>query len=798
MKIYQEPKESTWETILARPTMDASNLNEIVETILSKVKQDGDAALRQFSEQFDNVELKNIQVKPKEFLQAENKLSADLKKAIQTAYRNIEKFHASQISAPQKIETMRGVTCWQKSVGIEKVGLYIPGGTAPLFSTILMLGIPAKVAGCKEVIICTPPQKDGRIHPAMLYAAKLAGIEKVYKVGGAQAIGAMTYGTATIPKVYKIFGPGNQYVTCAKQLVSQQGVAIDMPAGPSEVLVVADDSAIPAFVAADLLSQAEHGADSQVVLVASSEVIVNSVLGKIQKQIVALPRQALAAKALENSVAIVLKNKKDQLDLINEYAPEHLIIATEDADGFAEKIINAGSVFIGNYTPESVGDYASGTNHTLPTNGFAKAYSGVNLDAFVKKITFQKLTEEGLHNIGSTVEIMAEAEELQAHKNAVALRLNEIQKNGNSFFTKNKNVQNLVRPNILKMAAYSSARSEFKGKAEVFLDANENPFGENKIIESLTTASQTLNRYPDPLQKTLKEKISNWRNISTDQIFLGNGSDEAIDLLIRVFCEPRKDSILTLPPTYGMYEVSAATSDIKINTVPLYENFQPQVKNILDAATSTDKILFLCSPNNPTGNIFDIEKIESLVKVFNGIVVVDEAYIDFAQQESCISLIEKYNNLVILQTFSKAWGLAGIRLGMAFSSKEIIDFINKVKPPYNVNQLTQQVASEAFEQMDNFQKEIQIIIEQRTWLSKELEQFNFIEKIYPSDANFILVKTNAPYEIYDFLIKRNIIVRNRSTQIGCEGCLRLTIGTPEENQRLIESLVIYSTVLAKN
>ena len=784
MKIYNEPQPSTWETILARPAMDSSRLNEKVQNILTQVKENGDAALKSFSEQFDKVSLKNLQVSVEDFAAAENELSEDLKKAIQTAYTNIEKFHASQISISKKIETMQGVTCWQKSVGIEKVGLYIPGGTAPLFSTILMLGIPAKVASCKEVVICTPPQKDGTIHPAMLYAARLAGIEKVFKVGGAQAIGAMTYGTETVPKVYKIFGPGNQFVTCAKQLVSQQGVAIDMPAGPSEVLVVADDFANPSFVAADLLSQAEHGEDSQVVLVASSDVIVNNVLEEIQKQLVGLPRQTLATKALENSSSIILQSKNDQLNLINEYAPEHLIIATKDADEFAEKIINAGSVFIGNYTPESVGDYASGTNHTLPTNGFAKAYSGVNLDAFVKKITFQKLTEEGLQNIGATVELMADAEELQAHKNAITLRLKEIQKNGISFFTKNKNIQNFVRPNILKMTAYSSARSEFKGQAEVFLDANENPFNND------------FNRYPDPLQKALKEKISQWRNIPSNQIFLGNGSDEAIDILIRIFCEPSKDSILTLPPTYGMYKVSAATSDIKINTVSLDDNFQPEIEKILNATSPTDKILFLCSPNNPTGNNFDLEKMEALIKRFNGIVVVDEAYIDFSQQETCISLLEKFNNLVILQTFSKAWGLAGIRLGMAFASTEILDLMNKVKPPYNINQLTQQVGLQAFDKTENFQKEIQIIVEQRTWLTEQLKQFDFIKKIYPSDANFILVKTNAPNEIYDFLIEKNIIVRNRSTQVGCEGCLRLTIGKPEENQRLINALNEYTTDLA--
>ena len=452
MQVIKSIKKENWSELMKRPAMEGDKLSEKVIAIIDNVKSNKDLAIKQYALEFDQVILEELLVSPTEIEKAISLVPQKLKDAIYLAKANIEKFHRSQIVQEAFIETTAGIKCWRKSVAIEKVGLYIPGGTAPLFSTILMLGIPAKIAGCEEIIMCTPCNKEGNINPAMLFTANIIGIHKIYKIGGAQAIAAMAYGTESVPEVYKIFGPGNQYVTCAKQLVSQQGVAIDMPAGPSEVLVVADDSANAAFVAADLLSQAEHGADSQVVLVASSEVIVNDVLEEIQKQIIELSRQVLAAKALENSAAIILQNKKDQLDLINEYAPEHLIIATEDADEFAEKIINAGSIFIGNYTPESVGDYASGTNHTLPTNGFAKAYSGVNLDAFVKKITFQKLTEEGLYNIGSTVEVMAEAEELQAHKNAVTLRLKEIQKNGNSFFVKNKNVQKFVRPNILKMA----------------------------------------------------------------------------------------------------------------------------------------------------------------------------------------------------------------------------------------------------------------------------------------------------------------------------------------------------------
>ncbi|MEM6965850.1 MAG: histidinol dehydrogenase, partial [Bacteroidota bacterium] len=394
MKIFTNPNSQTWASILARPTLDVKNLNDVVSEILQKVKKEGDKALSFYNKKFDGVALETVEVLDEEFEQAAQSLDNSLKKAIQTAFQNIQKFHAAQKTETLEVETMPGVKCWQKSMPIDKVGLYIPGGTAPLFSTILMLGIPAKVAGCKEIVMCTPPQQDGSVHPAMLYTAKLIGIEKVFKVGGVQAVAAMTFGTETIPKVYKIFGPGNQYVTCAKQLATQQGVAIDMPAGPSEVLVVADESCEPNFVAADLLSQAEHGVDSQVVLVTFSEETAEAILTAGEQQLKELPRREIAGVALENSPVIIFDQKATAVQLINEYAPEHLIIATKDADEMATQITNAGSVFIGNYTPESVGDYASGTNHTLPTNGFAKNYSGVNLDAFCKKITYQKLTEE--------------------------------------------------------------------------------------------------------------------------------------------------------------------------------------------------------------------------------------------------------------------------------------------------------------------------------------------------------------------------------------------------------------------
>jgi histidinol dehydrogenase len=429
MNILVNPEEKVWKKAVERPVFKTKQINKIVKPILRKVKRNGDKALIKYAYEFDHVELESLLVPQSEIKAAADELSPELKEAIQKAKANIERFHQAQQSPELIEEVMPGVVCRRKSVAIQRVGLYIPGGTAPLFSTVLMLGVPAKIAGCKEIVLCTPPNVEGKVHPAIIYTADLIGIHKIVKVGGAQAVAAMTFGTDTVPQVDKIFGPGNQFVTAAKQMATKYGVAIDMPAGPSEVLVYADDSTPAEFVAADLLSQAEHGVDSQVVLVTHSQKFAKKVLKEIDVQLEVLPRKDIAAKSLDNSVAIVVKDLQEALDLINFYAPEHLIISVENEEEAVEGIVNAGSIFIGKYTPESVGDYASGTNHTLPTYGYARNYSGVSLDSFVKKITYQKLTPEGIQNIGPTVEVMAENELLHAHKNAVTVRLNSLKKN---------------------------------------------------------------------------------------------------------------------------------------------------------------------------------------------------------------------------------------------------------------------------------------------------------------------------------------------------------------------------------
>ena len=423
MNIITYPERSQWNDLLRRPTLNTATLRETVLEVLEHVRTEGDKAVIEYEEKFDHVHLDSLTVSEEEFAEAEKAVSIELKAAIMLAFNNIKKFHEAQKFESKPVNTLPGVTCWQKAVAIEKVGLYVPGGTAPLFSTVLMLATPAQIAGCKEIVLCTPPNREGKIHPAILYAAKIAGVSRVFKAGGVQAIGAMAYGTSSVPKVYKIFGPGNQYVMAAKQEVSLHDVAIDMPAGPSEVAVLADETANPIFVASDLLSQAEHGVDSQSMLITTSATLIRAVTEEVERQLEELPRKEIAARSLEHSKLILIDNMELAVEMMNRYAPEHLIIETKNYHELTEKIVNAGSVFLGAYSPESAGDYASGTNHTLPTNGYAKAYSGVSLDSFIRKITFQEITKEGIATIGPAIEVMAANEYLDAHKNAVSVRL---------------------------------------------------------------------------------------------------------------------------------------------------------------------------------------------------------------------------------------------------------------------------------------------------------------------------------------------------------------------------------------
>ncbi len=797
MTLSFSPHKSEWDALLRRPSLDITELFDIVRPIVDEVAEKGDAALRAYAERFDKVCLTDLRVSEAEIRAAEALVSDDLKNALRQAYSQIYAFHAAQRFSGVRVETAPGVVCEQRALPISRVGLYIPGGSAPLFSTVLMLGIPARIAGCEKVVLSTPPAKDGSVHPAILFAASLCGITEIFKVGGAQAVAAMAVGTETVPQVDKIFGPGNQYVMAAKQWVALKGTAIDMPAGPSEVEVLADDSARADFVAADLLSQAEHGPDSQAILITTSKKLAEDVVAEVSRQCAALPRHEIAEKALQHSKIIVFDTMEEALEMTNLYAPEHLIIATKDYREVAQKISHAGSVFLGNFSCESAGDYASGTNHTLPTSGFAKSYSGLCLDSFMRKITFQELTEEGIRNIGRCVELMASEEALDAHRNAMTLRLaacsasetgatksniggtisNIEARISNRIIPNSNSVSHLVRPNVIKMEAYSSARDEYSGKqATVFLDANESPY------------NAPFNRYPDPLQTEVKAELAKQKGVRPSQLFLGNGSDEAIDLVFRVFCRPGVDNVVALEPTYGMYAVCAATNDVEYRRVLLREDFSFRAADVLQATDANTKAIFLCSPNNPTGNLLPREEIDILLKEFAGIVVVDEAYGDFVPEASLRFALDEHPRLIVLATFSKAWASAGLRLGIAMASEEIIGYFNKVKYPYNVNILTQQQALEILKNKDLVADWIKLTLAERERIAGELETLTGCQKVYPSDANFLLVKIDNATALYNALVDRGIIVRNRSKVKLCNDCLRITIGTPAENEALLSAL----------
>lgn len=779
MTIITEPNREQWAELVRRPAFDVTQLFDTVRPIMDAVHAHGDKALHEYGHRFDGVDLEELEVSAAEVAEACDRVPQELKEAIELAYCNIYDFHELQrnTQAPVKLETAPGVVCEQRTLPIQRVGLYVPGGQAPLFSTVLMLAVPAAVAGCEEVVLCTPPGRDGKVNPAILFAAELCGVKRIFKVGGAQAIAAMTYGTASVPKVDKIFGPGNAYVTAAKQLASLAGVAIDMPAGPSEVEVLADSSCVPAFVAADLLSQAEHGPDSQAMLVTTSAAVAEAVAAEVEQQLAALPRKEIAAKSIANSRIIVLADKQDCIDFTNAYGPEHLIIAMEGADAVAAETVNAGSIFLGNYSCESAGDYASGTNHTLPTMGCVRAYSSLCIDSFQRKMTLQTLSAEGIRSIGRTVELMAQAEQLDAHARAMTLRMQAVATLPQE--EQGTGIARLVRPNILKLKPYSSARDEYAGKAaHVFLDANECPH------------NAPNNRYPDPLQWELKQKISAYKGVAPERIFLGNGSDEAIDLIFRTFCTPGVDEVAAIAPSYGMYEVCADINNIRYNAIPLEEGFRFDAEAFLQSIYSPcTKVIFICSPNNPTGNLLPLEEIRKVLDIFPGMVVVDEAYIDFAPAGSSLSaLLDEYPRLIVLNTFSKAWASAGIRLGMALAHPEVIALFNKVKYPYNVNILTQRAAMERLEHMDEIRAWVDEALSERERMMQAVVALPICKHVYPSDANFFLARVTDACGIYDALVEQGIIVRNRHRIMMCENCLRITIGTPAENDELLAAL----------
>ena len=855
MKILINPPRGQWDAILERPSAQGEATDENVSRMLNELKVSGWSEVCRMTGEFDGYSPEPALVPEDEIREAASLLPESLKTAIGQAADNIRKFHESQVRDSVQVNISPGISCYQRWLPVERIGMYIPGGTAPLFSTVLMLAIPARIAGCRELVLCTPGNRQGKINPAILYTAFFCGIRTIFRIGGVQAIASMAYGIGPVPKVDKIFGPGNAWVTRAKQLVSRDGVAIDLPAGPSELMVVADDSAYPAFIAADLLSQAEHGPDSQVILLTPSWELAEQVHDETERQLSKLPRKEIAEKALESSKIIVLSEEMSLMEMVNRYAPEHLILATKNYKQVAEKVQNAGSVFLGNYSPESAGDYATGTNHTLPTSGYARAYSGLTLDSFMKTITFQELTGKGLLSIDPVIALMARAEGLEGHARAVEIRKEDVRQTGKENNQRVETDDNLslpqgdkhhlleylnplnllyplnildpesqmnplnlldrfipedtealvvkpgpalvIRKNIEEMVPYSSARDEHSSGEGIFLDANENP------------NDTGLNRYPDPRQTELRNLVADLKGVDPVNVFLGNGSDEAIDLLIRIFCEPRKSRIITLSPTYGMYAVCAAVQDVQVDRILLNPDYTVNTKAMIEAVRFDTRMMFICSPNNPTGKQVSMAELIYLTNHFSGAVVVDEAYIDFADGPSALHLIDEYPNIIVLQTFSKAWGLAGVRLGMAFAVPEIIKVMNKVKYPYNINVLTAAKVIETIRAVVGtgqgivkkdknvkngknvvFRPDVRLILTERIKLADRLRGIEDVLEVYPSDANFLLVKFKDAKSTYRYLAENGIIVRDRSTQPLCEGCLRITVGTPAENNKLIEILAL--------
>ena len=787
MDLVINPSADTWKNLLSRPTDQKVDLEAKVSSMLRDLKGTGWSDVCRLTRQFDGYDPEPALISQQELDEASDLLPKELKNAIALAARNIQKFHEQQIRLESPVEVMEGVTCYRRSLPIERVGLYVPGGTAPLFSTVLMLAIPAALARCRTVVLCSPGNCKGIIHPAILYAANLCGVTNVFRLGGVQAVASMAYGLGPVPAVDKVFGPGNSWVTMAKTLVSRDQVAIDMPAGPSEVAVIADQWSNPTFIAADLLSQAEHGPDSQVILFTTDLQLAKTVKQETLAQLQQLPRADVARNALKYSRIVVLRDYDTLMAMVNQYAPEHLIISTKNYRDLAGMVTNAGSVFLGSLTPESAGDYASGTNHTLPTSGYARQMGGLSVEAFTRMVTFQEITAGGLEQIGPAIQVMARAEGLEGHARAVEIRMNsetsqpEGLEDSDEIADPKLKVAKRVRPNILSLVPYSSARDEYSGREGIFLDANENP------------NDNGLNRYPDPRQRELRQQVALRFGSEPDQVFVGNGSDEAIDLLIRIFCEPRQSRMLTLSPSYGMYAVAAQIQDVGVDAFLLNDDFTLDEDRLLAVAGQDTQIIFLCSPNNPTGNQIPLTQIENVARKFGGIVVVDEAYADFATGSSAIRLINKYPNLLILRTFSKAWGLAAARVGMAFADPFIISLLDKVKYPYNISSpAANEILQKLKQDPSTVDQSVREIIGQREWLREQLGVKPCVKTVFPSEGNFLLVKVIDARTMYQYLSDRHIIVRDRSKQPLCDNCLRITVGTAEENQRLLDALEAFS------
>jgi histidinol dehydrogenase len=777
---FEELSGSEFRDLLKRPALFSVEDEQTVLNVIREVHSNGDRAVLQYTREFDHVELGSLEATPQEWEQGLALVSDESWNALDQAAKNIELFHIQQFPEPIEVETYPGITCRREWRSLQRVGLYAPGGSAPLVSTVLMLSIPARIAGCEEMILCTPPSAAGLLFPEMFAAAKIGGVHRIFKAGGAQAIAAMAAGTATIPKVDKIFGPGNRFVTAAKSILSHHpfNTPIDMIAGPSELLLIADNSSSPEFVAADLLTQTEHGPDSQVILVCASQDFIISVQAQLELQLSKLPRRNLAARSLSGSYALIVSSIEQAIDFANFYAPEHLMLSIKNAEQFAPLIRNAGSVFLGPRTSVVFGDYISGTNHTLPTGGSAVFRGGLTVEDFMKPVSFQSCTAAGAAALADAASKLASMEGLEAHAAAAKLRIrNEIE----PVYHSRRSLNQMVRKQFPAFKPYSSARSE-SVDGTIFLDANELP-----VDRSVEDNPLQLNRYPDPYHRELRQYLADHLQVSANSVFTANGSDEVIDLLIRLFCEPARDSVAILEPTYGVYEVAAAAHGAKIIHLALNNSFSFRSADVLRAIPPSTKLLFCCSPNNPSGNLLDRNEILALASSFSGIVIVDEAYIEFSNTESLAQTAAESENIAVLRTLSKAWGHAGIRVGYCIARPELVSYLMKIKPPYNISSLSLHAALLALKEQEFFKNAVESVISERERMRSELREISIVLNVFKSDANFLMVRFKNPVLAYEELVKNGIVVRRRSEE-RFKDCLRITIGTNAENDLVLQAL----------
>lgn len=791
MIVWNELSPVAQAQLLKRPaaTENTERASDVARYI-AQIRADGDASARALTRRFDGVELGDLKVTDAEFDACDAQLTDELKQAMRAAFARIKHFHAACAPPALAVETAPGVLCERLVVGIDRVGLYVPAGSAPLPSTALMLGVPAMLAGCQEIVLCSPADTNGHVHPTVLYAAKLCGINQVFKLGGVQAIAAMAFGTESVPKCDKLFGPGNAWVTEAKLQVSltAEGAAIDMPAGPSEVLVIADADANSEIVAADLLSQAEHGPDSQVVLLSDSANLITQVIAALARQLAALARSEIARASLVHSRLILTANINQAVKVSNQYAPEHLILNLRNARDYLAQVRNAGSVFLGALTPESTGDYNAGTNHVLPTYGHARAYSGVSVQSFVKLITVQTLSAQGLTAIGPEAITFARAEGLEAHALAVVKRLELLEHTLDAVPpVLNASVLTLARPEFLGFKGYSSARME-ASEGALFLNANESPWPPGAPQDE----PNALNRYPEPQPKILRQRLAELYGVTVDSLLIGRGSDELIDLLTRAFCRAGIDRVLIMPPTFGMYKVCANIQGADVIEVPLLaaNNFAPDWAAARAALSKGVKLAYVCTPNNPTGGAVNFTQLREFIVSASGraVIVVDEAYFEFSENESATKFLAEFDHVVVLRTLSKAYGLAGARIGCVIAHPQVINLLRTLMAPYPIGSPVVLAALRGLQDLPLVASRITLLIAQRKRIANALENLAGVLKVSPSVANFLTFEVTDAKAVYQHMAAQGVVVRDVSHYSGLAQNLRVSVGTPAENTQFLSAL----------